>query len=107
MLIRLTSHSNVLLLKPFHLISSHISSVTACGKHLGASGNFKTEYYGNEFYRSKVDVCVERMRQSMVFDFNFERYKTCMCSDAGDESHLIAIYCIDRHNSCVRVPYFL
>jgi hypothetical protein len=69
----------------FYIISSHCSSVTACGKHLGASGDFKVEYYGKEFYRSRVDVCVERMRQSMVFDYGFERYKTCMCSDAGND----------------------
>lgn len=73
------------------------SSVTACAKHLGVSGNFKTAYYGKEDYHSMVDVCVLRNQQSMVFDYNFERFHTCMCSDAGDSTlHILPSIMIIR-----------
>jgi hypothetical protein len=98
----------------FETVISHFSSVVACGKKDFVEGKYPTIYYGKEIYHKEVDFCVQRsiMDRKVSFDrtyFRNERAEsiTCLCSDAGDYSHLTVIRCIGTvvHVLCVLSNY--
>jgi hypothetical protein len=63
-----------------HLVSSHRSSVIACG----LKDKSKTQYSGSRYYHNEVDICVARLWAGSDAQYSHLE-ATCACSDAGND----------------------